>query len=68
MTDENQEETRAKTKKLILDTVDDLVGGFMYYDRKEDPELERGDIEKAIESGIITIDEIVERFKSKIDI
>lgn len=53
-------------KDLILNTVDDLAGKFMYYDRKEDEELPRGAIEQAIADGVITIDEIVDRFKSVI--
>ena len=29
-------------RQIILDTVDDLVGDFLYYGRKEDDELPRG--------------------------
>ena len=50
-------------KDVILNTVTDLVGSFMYYDRKEDEELPRGTIEAVVENGHITIDEIVEKFK-----
>ncbi len=35
----------------------------MYYDRKEDEELERGDIEEAIKKGLITGNEIVDHFR-----
>ena len=45
-------------RKLIEDTVDDLVSNLLYYDRKEDEELPRGEIEAAIEAGEITVDEI----------
>jgi len=51
-------------KENILNTVTDLVGSFMYYDRKEDEELPNGAIETAIENGVITIDEIVDKFKT----
>lgn len=51
-------------KKIILDTVSDLVADFYYYDRKEDEELPRGAIEAAIERGEITVDEIVEHFRA----
>ena len=51
-------------KQLILDTVSDLVSNFMYYDRKEDEDLPKGAIENAIESGTITVDEIVAQFKA----
>ncbi len=52
----------AELKDLILRTVDDLAGMFLYYDRKEDESLPRGVIERAIEDGIITKDEIVAKF------
>lgn len=51
------------TKEIILLTVDDLVLHFMYEDRKEDDELPRGAIERALADGTITIDEIVDRFR-----
>ncbi len=47
--------------------VDDLVGSFMYYDRKEDQDLPRGSIEAAINSGVISVDEIVARFKTELE-
>jgi hypothetical protein len=50
-------------KELILDYVDDLVSDFLYYDRKDDEQLRRGDIENAIESGEISIDDIVNKFR-----
>lgn len=53
-------------KENILNTVTDLVGNFMYYDRKEDEDLPDGAIETAIRNGVITIDEIVDKFKSDI--
>ena len=55
-----------KLKEIILDTVNDLVSAFLYYDRKEDEELALGDIEKAIENKDITINEIVECFKDSL--
>lgn len=51
-------------KQRILDTVTDLVTNFMFYDRKEDEDLQPGAIEAAIEAGEISVDEIVERFAS----
>lgn len=52
--------------EIILDTVDDLVAAFLYYDRKEDEELPMGSIEQTIADKDITIDEIVKRFKEKL--
>jgi len=55
----NDERTR---REIILDTVSDLVGKLMYYDRKEDEDLPRGAIEEAIKEGEITVQEIVDYF------
>lgn len=49
-------------RKHIETTLDDLVSNFLYYDRKEDEELPRGEIEAAVAAGEITVDEMVERF------
>ncbi len=49
-------------KQEILNTVDDLVSSFLYYDRKEDEDLPLGKIEKAINDGTITEVEIVHQF------
>ena len=50
-------------KEDVLKYVDDLVADFMYYDRKECEELPVGKIQELINSGVITLDEIVERFR-----
>lgn len=52
-------------RKAILNAVDDLVSDLLYYDRKEDEDLERGEIEKCINDGDITRDEITAYFKDK---
>jgi len=51
-------------KQIILDTIDDLCTDFLYYDRKEDEELSADALNEAILSGEITIDEIVNKFRS----
>lgn len=53
-------------KELILATIDDSISDFLYYDRKNDEELPRGAIQKAIADGGITIEEIIEQFKTSI--
>ena len=53
-------------KELILDTISDIIAKFLWYDRKEDEELPRGEIEKAIKDGLITIEEICEKFKKEL--
>lgn len=53
-------------KELILGTIVNSVANLMYYDRKEDEDLPHGEIEEAIQSGEITIDEMTEQFKTQI--
>lgn len=56
-----------KTRKEYIEAnVTDLVSSFLYYDRKEDDDLPRGEIELAIETGEITADEIIELFKAEL--
>jgi hypothetical protein len=46
----------------IENTIKDLVSSFLYYDRKEDEELPVGEIERALDEGEITVDEIIKIF------
>jgi len=48
--------------KIINNIIDDLVSNFLYYDRKEDESLSRGEIERQIELGNISVDNIVSKF------
>lgn len=57
----------ADKKQIILSRVEDLISDFLYYHRKEDGELQRGEIELAIKSGLITKDDIVSEFKRQLD-
>lgn len=53
-----------KTRRQhIIDRADDLMGSFLYYDRKEDEDLERGEIELAIKAEEITVSEILSIFE-----
>ena len=54
-------------KVQIGNTIDDLVSDFLYYDRGEDEDLPRGDIEKAIASGLVTVDEITAHFRKSLE-
>jgi len=49
-------------RQTILAAVDDLVGELLYYGRKEDQDLPRGEIEAAIRAGELTVEDIVEAF------
>lgn len=53
-------------REVIMLTVSDLVADFLWYDRKEDEELPRGEIEDAITAGEVTVDEVVEEFRAKL--
>tara|TARA_R110002126_G_scaffold126956_1_gene269158 strand:- start:666 stop:845 length:180 start_codon:yes stop_codon:yes gene_type:complete len=53
-------------KDIILSNMEDLITNFLYYDRKEDDELEVGAIEESIKTGDISVDEIVAKFKEQL--
>jgi len=53
-------------KEQIIGTVQDLVGALLWYDRKEDEDLERGEIEAAIEAGEISVDEMIDIFSKEL--
>lgn len=54
-------------KQSILNTIEDLCSDFLYYDRKEDDTLGKGEIEEAVKSGEITVDEIMSHFKKNLE-
>ncbi len=58
---------KAELKNIILNTVDDLCSDFLYYDRKEDETLSWQQLNNAVKTGIISINEIVSRFKQQIE-
>ena len=62
-------ETKPKKveKQVILDMIDDLVLRFTYYDRKESVALPRGSLERALEEGEITVDEMVNQFRKSLE-
>lgn len=62
ITIESEQISRENILKLVNDSVSDLL----YYDRKEDEDVKRGDIEKAIQSEIITFDEMVAQFRESL--
>jgi len=54
-------------RKVIFDTVSDLVASFVYYDRIDDEDLSADDIIVAIEAGQITIEDIVDKFEFELN-
>jgi hypothetical protein len=49
-------------RECIFNTIDSLIADFLYYQRKEDSELGVGDIEDTIRDGIISVEEIINKF------
>ena len=58
--------TKEAIRKLILDTVSDMVTDFTGYDRREVEELTEEVLDEAIIGGDITIDEIVAHFRAEL--
>ena len=54
-------------RRRIEGTVRDLVADLLYYDRKDDKELPRGEIDDAIAAGEISITELSTIFKEEIE-
>lgn len=51
-------------RELILASAADQALDFLVHDRKEDEELPRGEIESAIDTGHVTVDEIANTFRA----
>lgn len=57
----------SKTRRERIESVlSDMVSDLLYYDRKEDWDLPRGAIEKAIKHGEITIEEMINLFETEL--
>lgn len=54
-------------KQIILDTITDLCSNFLYYSRKEDEDLSVDQLNEAVKSGQITIDEMVDEFRKNLE-
>lgn len=54
-------------KQIILDTIIDLCLDFLLYDRKEDEYLTTEQLNEAIKSGEVTIDEMVAEFRKHLE-
>jgi hypothetical protein len=55
------------TIKNIDYNIKDLIFDFLFYDRKEDEDLPLGAIEKAIEDGNFTSEDIVNLFRKHLN-
>ncbi len=61
MSEENE-----KIRELIFSRISDCVLDLMYYDTKEDEELPKGAIEKCVQDGIISYEEMAKKFKDEL--
>ena len=59
--------TDAELKKYLLGVVGDAVLDFMVYDRKDDEELPRGVIEDAVSRGVLSLDDLVQAFRTHME-
>jgi hypothetical protein len=53
-------------KQHILGLLDDMVSDLLYYNRKGDDDCPEGAIEQAIKDGVVTIDDMVDKFRELI--
>jgi len=51
---------------LITEAVDETMKDFLFFNRKCDPKLPVGAIEKSIEDGVITIETITKKVEENI--
>ena len=54
------------TKQQILNLIEDVVTKFVYYDRKES-DIGIEDLNEAVRSGEISIEEMVEKFRDGLE-
>ena len=54
-------------KEIILGKIEDLCSNFLYYDRKGDEDLTAKQLEEAVKSGKITINEMVDEFRKHLE-
>lgn len=47
--------------------IEDMVSDFLYYDRKEDPDLDQEMIDEMFEDGHWKIDDVVECFREQLE-
>lgn len=57
----------SRVRQKILNTIDDLGGALLFYDRKEDETLPVFALEDAIIAGVVTTDELVAKLREAIE-
>lgn len=59
ITRRKQAKRKANRRQRILNIAEDLPTNVLFYNRKEDDDLPVGAIEKAVRSGLVTVEEII---------
>lgn len=54
-------------KQNALNCISDLVSDLTYYDRKESDYLSEKELDSLVESGELTIDEMVDQFRKDLE-
>ena len=55
-----------KIREMILGAAEDIVTKYFYYDRKKDEDLPEGVIEDQVKAGVVSVEEIIYRFREKV--
>lgn len=56
--------TDPELRRHILHAAADLVGEFVYYDRKNDEDLPADVLQDAVRRGVVGVEEIISEFRS----
>ncbi len=54
-------------RESVLGHAEDLMTDFLYYGRQEDEELPIGAIDKALATGVVTVDELLDVFRKHLE-
>jgi len=54
-------------KWMVLGEIDTAVANLLWYDRNDDEQLSKGVIDKMVQNGEITIDEMVDEFRGELN-
>ena len=54
-------------KEIVFEVITELVTAFLRNDRKKDEDLPKGALQEMIEKEVITVEEIVDRFREELE-
>ena len=58
--------TKKRKAKFALDIIEDLVGDYLYYNRKHDEDLSHKELMRLFKDQDLTIDDIIKRFSEEL--